>query len=984
LNIKEYIKNQLISFDPTLDLSDNGALADLLINPGSAMLDPVIAQLNFLLANLGLGTPEAMNESEFDAIAGNFLKVRKQGAKATGVVELFYNNPINLDIPAGTTFSSSNGIVFVTNQDIHVPLSSMAGNTWNFPRYSTGTVPVVAQEYGVIASLQPNSIKSTNLIPAPALVTNPSAFSGGADKETNTDFAARLIDEAITGALGSASGVRANLSPAFPTIQSITVKGMNDNEMLRDLVYSGLSVYSDYKSIDFYGKVSGIIDSPFPQSIAYYTVFYDDPGTSGLIPDLPMITEFTDEFTTTQYGGIYNLDDALKTSIQTTVVLQDDFQSPKLDSTWVMSDSTTGIGMLRDAEEFLLVTLSGSQMLRLGHRLAESEVDVISKVMVTQNVMHLMLNAIQNMAKMTPTQLQGWQQQISSYTDILNFLAYSRGRVQERDKMSREEVALLKSMTDLAEYAIVEKNLNYYPIISRPLAKHSGVTITGRFQTDDSSTDGKLSYVTILRDGESIDPTNGYGFAWMKNDSTNSIYNVYLVDNSSLANDLFVSPTFIVLPQGENQFKAAAKVDIKANKLYQFKLVVGEDYSMQLKIWANSGSEPALPQLSTGAPTNITANGTHIGFGVMGTENGQWWYDNLLVETTTGVHTAVLYRLKMDPAFFPAGSWAQVNFYGYGYDGTTWGTTAFIKQYVDGEWTWTEMGSNTSTDISDREVTRVSYPFIMGTDYHDTDNFVDILITSTEAQTTVTEVASYYVNLENSIGDGVHTGGCADIYVNDPDSILVAEQTLNNVTGNILMDSANGFLGPLHSMIEVQTALIGDSLSENNDWTLITSNAATAYSTLEYPYLAFAPLLANTKIKVIYRYYAYGQQLQDRLDSDEYRYSGTSNLGKIIPPIIVRINDLRYRGPVSTNQVQTSIATYVNGQTTKITKNDLVSAVYTAGATYVDLTTLDVVVVENNYVRETEDPVNLINEYIKPDLSAFFTDAYEMSGVSKL
>jgi hypothetical protein len=987
MTIKEYIIDRLLEFDPTLDTSDNSALVDLLVNPGSAMLDPVIAQLNFLLTNLGLASPETIDESEFDSIAANFLKSRKQGAKAVGVVELFYNNPINLDIPQGTTFTSSTGVVFETTQAIHIPLSSMAGNTWNFPRYSTGPIPVSAQEFGVIGSIPPNDIKSTNLVPAPALVTNPSAFSGGADKETNTDFAARLIDETLTAALGSSASIKANLSPAYPTIESVKTRGMNDVEMLRDLVYSGIQVYSNYYNVDFYGKISGLNEPPFPQSIAYWNVFYDDPNTSGLIPDLPIVTEFTDQFTTGQYGGIYDLNDALKTTVQTTIVLEDDFQAPTLDPAWILSDSVTGLGILKDANEFLLTTVSGTQMLRLGNRLSPDDADAQALVSISQAQLYNILNMLKSFNRfgkwLWRSSIFDLQiRQFQAYNDLIDFIQADDDK--DNNMLSPEERQVWNIIRSLSDAALLEKTHNFYPLATRTLAKHAGVTITGRFQTDDTSTDGRLSYVTVLRDPDSIDPTNGYGFAWMKNDASNSIFNVYLVDNSTLSNDLFVSTTTIVLPQGENQFKAAAKVDIKADKLYRFKLVIGDDYSMSLKIWLNGSAEPGIPTLSTGAPQNVTADGSHIGFGVMGTQNGQWFYDDLLVENNAGVHTALLYRLKADPAEFPNGSLARVNHYGYAYDGTTYGLSAFIKHFNGSVWEWVEIGTNTSTNVSDREVTRLAYDFTMNTDYRDTDNFIDVLITSTEAQTTVTEATSYYVNLETGIPSGVHTGGCADIYINDPGSILVAEQTLNNVTGNILLDTSNGFMGPLHTIVDVQTALIGDSLTENTDWTLITTNAATAYSVQEYPYLAFSPDLANTKVKIIYRYYAYGQDVQNRVSSDQYRYSGASNLSKIMPPCVVRINNLRYRGNLSVGDAQLAIANYVNTQPEKVTRNEIINALYTAGVSFVDLTNVDIEIILHNYKRETQDPEQLVSEYIKPDLSAFFTDSYEMTGVIKL
>jgi hypothetical protein len=971
MTTKDYIIAQLQAFDPTLNLTDNDALVDLLVNPASAFLDPVAAQITFLMNNIGLVDPASIDSAELDAILGNFLIPRLQGANATGVVEFFYNNPVDLDIPAGTTVTSSAGIVFQTIQALHIPLSTMANNTWNFPRYSTGPIPVTAINAGSIGSIPPNDIKSTNLLPAPALVTNPSAFTGGLPSEDNVTYVNRVLISIIAKSLGSSSSIFAALTAQFPTIEGIKVRGMNDLEMLRDLTYSGIAVYSNYQKVDYYGKVSGLNSLPSPQSVAYWNIFYDDPSTSGLIPDLPSSSQFVDEFATSQYQGVYALNDSYQAQFASSAIFSDNFKSSALNPAWTTSDSTRNIGSTNDAHEFSLVTVSGIQMLRIGYRYNGSMIDQSMITTVPVQVFYNAINSILQAISMGPVPLPIGP--VVTYADITALLSLQK---------TRENTIALSLLQDLAKNIQIENAQNYQPIITAPLGQSAGITFTGRFMTDDSSTDGRLSYVTVLRDATSLDPTNGYGFAWMKGDG--SIYNVYLVDNSPLANDLFISPTSIVLNQGNNPFLAAGRIAISVNRLYDFKLVIGTDYSMSIKIWADGDAEPALAQVNTGAPSSVAAAGTTLGIGILGTQNSQWWYDNFLVQSTTGVHTAVLYRLKADPAIFPNGSFAQVNHWGWGYDGlSTYGLSAFIKKFVNSAWTWVSAGTNTSTNSSDRNATKITYPFTMGTDYRDTDNFIDVLFTATNSLSTVTNVTSYYVDLENATLSGIHTGGAADIYINDPKSVLVAQQTVNNVTGDLSLSLANGFMGPIHSIIDVQTALVGQSLAENTDWVLVTPNVSTAFSPQEAPYLTFNSSLVNTKVLVTYRFYAYGNAVQSLIVSDPYRYSGTSNLAKIMPPVMVTINTLKYRGAASVSQVQSALIDYVTAQIDSVVLDDLLNAVYAAGVSYIDKTSLDIEITEYNYQRVRSASVPLLTSYTKPDLTAFYTDSYEMSGVIK-
>jgi len=528
---------------------------------------------------------------------------------------------------------------------------------------------------------------------------------------------------------------------------------------------------------------------------------------------------------------------------------------------------------------------------------------------------------------------------------------------------------------------------NYYPMADRPLAKHNGIEITGNFETDDDTTTGRLSYVTVLRDVNTLDPANGYGFAWMKGDG--SLYNVYLVDNSPLANDLFISNTFVINENGENTWKAAAKYEILVNTIYSFKMMVGEDYSLSLYIWPANQAQPVTPLLNVGAPLGaLSSIGDRFGIGVMGTNNCQWWYDDIVITSTVGIHTAVLYRLKARPSNFPVGTSATLNFYGYGIDGDSpnqlFGATAFIRTLTSGVWNWVEMGSNTSTNASDRMTTKISKEFTIGPEYISDDEFVDMLTTTTYATTSVTDLTTYYVSLEETIGSGVHVGGCADIYVNDPSKIVVAEQTINNITGIVELSAANGFLGPIHSIIDIQIAMVGDSFIPNQDWVYVPGDISNALSIYEYPYISFNPTLSNYKVKVIYRYYQNGDPIQTLMESDIYRYSGTSNVVKIMPPVFVRFNSIQFRGSITDSSIRKLLKDYVHSLTDTISLNEIINLLYLNGVTYIDIPSLDIGIIETDYLRQAQDEVTLVTTYTKPALSAFFTDNYEMVGIGRI
>lgn len=417
MTVKQLIKNIITAYDPTLDLTDSSTLTDLLINPASAMMDPLIAQINYLLRNLGLEDPANKSPEEIDAVASNFLMSRNLGAKASGYVELLYLTPQNVNIPVGTTFVSKGGTTFETTRQLYITKDFMQGNRWNYPYYSSGPIPVISTVEGIIGSVKPGDINTvTGLDPAPASVTNAGAFAGGTDAETNVDFVARVLEEMITGALGSAQSIKSTLLKNFTTIQNISVRGMGDDEMLRDVVVSGLSRNELQTIIDFYGKVSGLNSLPYPESRAYRNVFYDDPNTSGLAPDLPDMLTFTSEFNTDEYAGMYKLGDAHSTKIKTLVIMNEPFSDITIDSKWTMSDAKVGNGKTLSSVEFTPELRNGIQKLRMGRFTSDAEVDNMS-ITLTAKFLYNILNLLKRASEL-PAGIGFGHPTVTNYSDL--------------------------------------------------------------------------------------------------------------------------------------------------------------------------------------------------------------------------------------------------------------------------------------------------------------------------------------------------------------------------------------------------------------------------------------------------------------------------------------------------------------------------------------------------------------------------------------
>lgn len=415
--IIEVIKKAIRDIDPTIDISNASTLMDLLITPGSLMMEPVLKQISFLVRNQSMSDPRLIEPTELDALMANFLQYRNNGARSTGMVEVFYAAPINLDVPYGTKFTDILGNEYVTTQAMYVSADTMANNTWLYPYYSSGPLAVESINIAQLTEIGPNQITSTALLPAPARVTNPTGFSGNVPKESNVKFFARALDSVITRSLGSAAGIENTLVTLYPTIQDISVKGMGDAEMLRDLVLSGIAVYPYKTVIDFYGKVSGLVDLPHPESLAYWNVFWDDPTTSGIQPDLPSLEELAiDELTTTQYAGMYKFNDAAYTKFNTSIIMEEHFADESLAAHWRTSDAKHALGVSASSSEFAIEQRGAGNKLRLGYRTTDTDVPT-RPIKVDVQFMLNVLNFLKISATMAP-EVSAAQPHADRFADI--------------------------------------------------------------------------------------------------------------------------------------------------------------------------------------------------------------------------------------------------------------------------------------------------------------------------------------------------------------------------------------------------------------------------------------------------------------------------------------------------------------------------------------------------------------------------------------
>ena len=355
------IEQALREYDSTIKFSGSSALTDLMINPLASIISPYQRDVNKLTREQSLIDPESISELEMDRYAANHYISRNAGARATGYIRIYFRSPRTLYLAPGTYFETNDGKRFNLNAAYSITESQMATNVTDYPNVATGLIPVTAANYGVENEAGPNTVtKVVGLNSDYAYVKNPVAITGGTSRETNTQLKSRIESAIINKSISSDRGIQSVLMTNFTTITDVVVKGAGDDEMARDLVYvtpSGeqlSNLPSNFYRSDFFGALSGLQSAPANMSRGYWGTFYVEvpAGDTITVDEIPDSSNFTHEWTTSEYTSLYKINDSRHQTITTDHILQETFAEGEADNdTWVMSDGSTIDSALIDLQE---------------------------------------------------------------------------------------------------------------------------------------------------------------------------------------------------------------------------------------------------------------------------------------------------------------------------------------------------------------------------------------------------------------------------------------------------------------------------------------------------------------------------------------------------------------------------------------------------------------------------------------------------------
>lgn len=351
----QYLIQKLKEYDSSIDTSAGSAIRDLMINPLSSMLASFNETHRIFENRLSLANVSGLSEQALDDIASNFLISRTAGSKASGFVRIYFKSPINLVIPKNTEFRTSAGLKFYSVQEHTVTSTQMLGNLDRYPLYHTGNIFVRAENEGEAYQIGPQEITTVlGLSVSYDSVSNNSAFTGGAEKDTNDELYSRILDSVYNKSLASSKGITSTLISNFSSIKDVLVVGTEDDLMFRDIAEDTTRPdVTSYVETDFKGKIKGQNASPYVEHLAYYGLFVDENllNSGYLTSEFPLPAYFSREYSQNDYSKIFK-EDALITDITPSqVLIYENFNNSGYDDSWTASDERMGFGILQYSGE---------------------------------------------------------------------------------------------------------------------------------------------------------------------------------------------------------------------------------------------------------------------------------------------------------------------------------------------------------------------------------------------------------------------------------------------------------------------------------------------------------------------------------------------------------------------------------------------------------------------------------------------------------
>lgn len=308
--ILNFITRWVTEYFPDVVLREGTGAYDLLAKAYSILHHTHLDTQDTVLSRLDPREYNNMSEAAMDRLAANWFLTRNQGDRSTGTVRIWFSEPTAVTIPVNFEVITGSGLVFYTNAAFAYSASQLESQKQGSLYYCD--ITVYAKNFGAEYNIgigEIADIKSPFYLPWVS-VSNQQPFTSGADRETNTEFYARVIGSVNTRNLLITKGsMTATLLESFPTLIEVETLGYGDDGMERDIIYGlALPNHIPYRLENFYMKTKG--SNLYNDNIAYCSSMeFDTDGVGDPVPSsLSDIESAGEEVEQDDYDALARLD----------------------------------------------------------------------------------------------------------------------------------------------------------------------------------------------------------------------------------------------------------------------------------------------------------------------------------------------------------------------------------------------------------------------------------------------------------------------------------------------------------------------------------------------------------------------------------------------------------------------------------------------------------------------------------------------------
>lgn len=284
-NLLEWLEDKAREFNPNFSTSEGTAVRDLFVKPFSVIFQPIADEIIRIRENLSLKNAENLSEEDLDLLAANFFVTRRTGSKSTGSVRVFFNEAVDEFLAQGTVFIAASGARFLSTADTTITSTGLRLNTYGDLFY--WDVDVEAESVGEAGNIPADLISDTESGSDKIVdVSNPAAFSGGTEAESNAELLDRLAIAITFRNLLNDPGAKLILLENFPRLLDVLVVGFGDTHKITG---ENLGTVSIPQTVFQLSETEDVIAT----SIDVYTAVADELVLTGPVsPGFKVVADF--------------------------------------------------------------------------------------------------------------------------------------------------------------------------------------------------------------------------------------------------------------------------------------------------------------------------------------------------------------------------------------------------------------------------------------------------------------------------------------------------------------------------------------------------------------------------------------------------------------------------------------------------------------------------------------------------------------------